>query len=61
MSQFLKAERTQFQPKASMNFFLKGQGKETRKAMEEISIMLKNVHQRPNIHVKFGLTEIKWG
>lgn len=40
MSQLLKAERTQLQAEASMNLFLKSQGKETRKAVEEISILL---------------------
>lgn len=59
MRQLLKAERTPFQAKAAMNLFLQGQGKETRKAIDEISIMLQNVHQRPQVHVKFGLTEIK--
>lgn len=44
-----------------MSLSFQGQGEETRKAIEEIPIMLSNVHQRPKTHVKLGLTEIKWG
>jgi len=61
MIQLLKAKRPQFQAEVSMSLSLQDQWKETRKATEEMPIMLSNVHQRFKTHVKFQPTEITWG